>query len=127
MRFLVTIKPNHAEVARHEAGHFPENFRETVPKMSAFNQTLINEGMLVEMGGLKPTSEGVRMDYSSTTPTMTDGPFAETKELIVGFWLLEAPSKEVLVDRFKQCPFENGQTIEIRPLFSSEEVQRFIT
>jgi hypothetical protein len=126
MRFLVTIKPNEAERPRHEAGKFPENFRETLPKMGAFNQTLINDGMLVEMGGLKPTSEAVRIDYSGAKPKITDGPFTETKELIVGFWLLEAPSREVLVERLKQCPFENGQTIEIRPLFSHEEVQRFI-
>ena len=126
MRFLVTIKPNQAEVSRHEAGNFPEDFRQSLPKMGTFNQTLINDGMLVEMGGLKPTSEGVRIDFSGAKPTVTDGPFTETKELIVGFWLLEAPSMNVLVERLTQSPFTNRQSIEIRPLFSREEIQRFL-
>jgi hypothetical protein len=126
MRYLVTIKPNESEVSRHESGGFPDDFRDSFAKMGAFNQQLIEDGMLVNMGGLKPTSEGVRIDYSGATPQITDGPFAETKELIIGFWLLEAPSKNDLVARLAQCPFTNGQTIEIRPLYTPEEIKRFL-
>ena len=79
MRFLVMVKPNKDEAVRYESGSFPENFSAAVAKMGAFNQTLINDGMLVEMGGLKPTSKGLRIDYSGTKPQITDGPFAETK------------------------------------------------
>jgi hypothetical protein len=117
------VKPNRAEVARYEGGSFPENFGESIAKMGAFNQTLIDDGMLVDMGGLKPTSKGVRIDYSGAKPQITDGPFAETKELIAGFWLLEARSKEELVERLSQCPFLYGESIEIRPLFSDEDLE----
>jgi hypothetical protein len=126
MRFLVMVKPNDAELARYESGSFPEDFGESVAKMEAFNQTLVNDGMLVEMGGLKPTSQGVRIAYASAKPQITDGPFAETKELVAGFWLLEAPSKEALVERLAQCPFQYGESVEIRPLFSDEDLDEFI-
>lgn len=126
MRFLVMVKPNTNEVARYEAGRFPENFRDDIAKMGAFNETLIKDGMLVEMGGLTPTSKGVRIDYSGAKPQITDGPFAETKELIAGFWLLEAPSKEELVERLARCPFQYGESIEIRPLFSDADLEAFL-
>jgi hypothetical protein len=126
MRFLVMVKPNKDEVARYEAGNFPENFSDGLAKMGAFNQTLIDAGMVVDMGGLRPTSKGARIDYSGAKPHITDGPFAETKELIAGFWLLEAPSKEDLVERLSQCPFQYGESIEIRPLFSEEDLKGFI-
>jgi hypothetical protein len=122
MRFLVFVKPNKSEVARFEAGGFPDDFNVGFEKMGAFNETLIKDGMLVDMGGLKPTSSGVRIDYSGTKPLVTDGPFAETKELIAGFWLLEAASKEQLVERLSHCPFMYGESIEIRPLFSAEDL-----
>jgi hypothetical protein len=126
MRFLVMVKPNQEEAARYESGTFPENFGEAIEKMGAFNQTLIDDGMLVEMGGLKPTSKGVRIDYSRGKPQITDGPFTETKELVAGFWLLEAPSQEQLVERLSHCPFEYGESIEIRPLFSDGDLADFI-
>lgn len=126
MRFLVIVKPNKDEVPRYEAGSFPETFSDDLAKMEAFNQTLINDGMLVDMGGLKPTSKGTRIDYSEAKPRITDGPFAETKELIAGFWLLEAPSKEELVERLSGCPFQNDESIEIRPLFSDEDIEALI-
>ena len=122
MRFLVMVKPNKGEVPRYEAGSFPETFSDDLAKMEAFNQTLTNDGMLVDMGGLKPTSKGTRIDYSEAKPQITDGPFAETKELVAGFWLLEARSKDQLVERLLQCPFQNGESIEIRPLFSDEDI-----
>ena len=65
MRFLVMVKPNKDEVSRYEAGTFPETFSDDLAKMGAFNQTLIGDGMLVDMGGLKPTSKGTRIDYSA--------------------------------------------------------------
>lgn len=127
MKFLVMVKPNQNEVARYESGRFPENFGEDIAKMGAFNQTLIDDGMLLQMGGLKPTSNGARIDYSGAKPKISDGPFAETKELIGGFWLLEARSKEDLVERLLRCPFQYGESIEIRPLFTDEDIEKFIS
>jgi hypothetical protein len=123
MRFLVMVKPNKDEAARYESGKFPENFGDSLAKMGAFNQTLIDDGILLDMGGLTPTSKGLRIDYSGAKPRVTDGPFAETKELVAGFWLLEVRSKEELVERLSQCPFQYGESIEIRPLFSEEDVK----
>jgi hypothetical protein len=125
MRFLVMVKPNKDEVPRYEAGSFPESFNDDLARMGAFNQTLINDGILLEMGGLKPTSAGARIDYSGAKPQITDGPFAETKELVAGFSLLEASSKKVLVERLSECPFPYGESIEIRPLFSDEDLEAF--
>ncbi len=126
MRFLVLVKPNNDEVARYEGGSFPDTFSDSFAKMAAFNQTLINDAMLVDMGGLKPTSKAVRIDYSSARPQVTDGPFTETKELVAGFWLLEARSKEELVERLLRCPFDYGESIEVRPLFSEEDLEEFL-
>lgn len=126
MRFLVMVKPNAAEIPRYEAGQFPESFPESLDRMGKFNETLTNDGMLVDMGGLQPTSHAVKIDYSGAKPQITDGPFTETKELVAGFWLLEAPSKEELVRRLSQCPFDFGESIEIRPLFSEEDIEALL-
>jgi hypothetical protein len=126
MRFLVMVKPNKNEAPRYESGKFPENFRDSIARMGTFNQSLIDDGMLLDMGGLKPTSNGLRIDYSGAKPQVTDGPFSETKELVAGFWLLEARSKEELVERLSHCPFDYGESIEIRPLFSEEDLKALI-
>jgi hypothetical protein len=120
------VKPNKGEAERYESGSFPENFSDAIAKMGAFNQTLIDDGMLIDMGGLKPTSQGLRIDYSGAKPQIIDGPFTETKELVAGFWLLEARSKKELTERLLHCPFEYGESIEIRPLFSEEDLQEFV-
>ena len=125
MRFLVMVKPNSAELTRYESGNFPEDAGDSFEKMGAFNETLVKDGMLIDMGGLKPTSAGVRIDYSGAKPKVTDGPFAETKELVGGFWLLEAGSKEALVERLLQCPFTYGESVEIRPLYSEDDLEKF--
>ena len=126
MRFLVLVKPNSSEIPRYERGSFPDDVGESFAKMGAFNETLIKDGMLLEMGGLQPTSKGIRIDYSGTKPRIIDGPFAETKELVAGFWLLEARSKEELAERLLQCPFPYGESIEIRPLFQEEEIEALV-
>jgi hypothetical protein len=106
------VKPNKDEVPRYEAGGFPEGFNDDLARMEASNQTLINDGVLLEMGGLKPTSAGARIDYSRARPQITDGPIAETKKLVAGFWLLEASSRETLVERLLQRPFPYGESID---------------
>ncbi len=122
MRFLVMVKPNKDDVPRYEAGSFPESFNDDLARMGALNQTLINAGMLLEMGGLKPTSAGARINYSGAKPQITDGPFAETKELIPDSGPLK-PDQELLVERLLQCPLPYGESTEIRPLFSDEDLE----
>jgi hypothetical protein len=116
------VKHEGAAAARYERGEFPDTVQEDFANMGAFNETLIKDGWLLDMGGLKPTSAATEIDYSGAKPKITDGPFSETKELVGGFWLLNAPSKEALVERMLQCPFPYGETIEIRPLFSEDDL-----
>jgi hypothetical protein len=125
MRFLVMVKATKEFEDRFEAGEVP-GLADAMHKMEAFNQTLINDGVLLDMGGLKPTSQATRIDYSGPKPRIVDGPFAETKELVAGFWLLEGRSKQEIVERLSHCPFQLGETIEIRQLHSPEEIAEML-
>jgi hypothetical protein len=107
MRFLVMVKAT----PESEAGEPPTP--ELLSKMGAFNQELAAAGAILGAGGLYPTSRGARISYAAGKPTVTDGPFAETKELVAGFWLLQAKSNEEIVEWLMRCPFEDGE-IEIR-------------
>ena len=95
--------------------------------MGKFNETLIAAGILKEniMGGLKPTRLGKRVHFSGKNRTVIDGPFAETKEVVAGFWLWEVKSIEEAVEWVKKCPnpMPTDSEVEIRPLFSLEEIQ----
>lgn len=127
MRFLLMVKHPDGPLGEiFESGKFPDGADQAFEKMGKFNEALIKDGWLVEAGGLKPTSAAARIDYSGAKPKVTDGPFSETKELVGGFWLLEAPSKEALVERMLQCPFPFGETVEIRPLHSEEDLAELI-
>ena len=116
MRFLVMVRAT----AASEAGRLPT--KEELLSMGAFNETLVRDGVMLAAEGLKPSSQGARISYPSGKPVVVDGPFAETKELVAGFWLLQARSKEELVERLKQCPFQRGEEIEIRPLYEMEDL-----
>jgi hypothetical protein len=91
--------------------------------MGKFNEELVKAGVLVEAAGLHPSSKGKRVRFSGATRTVIDGPFAETKELIAGFWLWQVKSLEEALDWVKRCPnphLEDGE-IEVRPLFEPED------
>jgi hypothetical protein len=102
-----------------EAGELPT--ADMLAKMGAFNETLIRDGVMLAGEGLQASSKGARISYSSPRPVVTDGPFTETKELVAGFWILQARSKEELVERLMHCPFERGEQVEIRQLFEPED------
>ena len=110
MRFLVMVKAD-----KEWDGELP------TAEMGAFNETLIRDGVLLAAEGLQPSSKGARISYATRRPIVTDGPFTETKELIAGFWILQAPSKEELIERLSHCPFERGESIEIRQIFEAED------
>jgi hypothetical protein len=120
------VKHSGAHVEVYESGKFPEGAAEAFENMGKFNETLMKDGWVVDMGGLKPTSAATRIDFSGGKPRTTDGPFSETKELVGGFWLLDAPSKEALVERMQHCPFPFGETVEIRPLHSQEDLDKLV-
>jgi hypothetical protein len=120
MRFLVMVKAN----KESEAGVLPS--AQMLAKMQAFNQTLARDGVLLAAEGLQPTSKGARISFAGGKARVTDGPFTESKELVAGFWLLQARSREELVERLSQCPFERGEEIEIRQLYEAEDFAEIV-
>jgi hypothetical protein len=102
-----------------EAGVLPN--REILEKMGKYNEQLVNAGIMLAGEGLQASSKGKRVKFSGSNRTVTDGPFAETKELIAGFWLWKVKSMDEAVEWLKRAPFDRGTEIEIRPLFEAED------
>jgi hypothetical protein len=115
MRFLVMVKAS----PESEAGQLPSS--EMLLEMGAFNQRLAKDGVILAADGLHPSSKGARIKFTGGKPAVIDGPFTETKELVAGFWILQGKSKDEIVARLSQAPFEHGE-IEIRQIFESEEL-----
>ncbi|MGA8492505.1 MAG: YciI family protein, partial [Terriglobales bacterium] len=95
--------------------------REIFNAMGNYNEELIKAGVMLAGEGLQPTSKGKRVKFSGPKPTVIDGPFAETKELIAGFWLWQAKSMDEAIEWLKRSPFGGGVEIEIRPLYEVED------
>ena len=117
MRFMIIIKAS----PESEAGQMPSE--ELLTAMGKFNEELVNAGVLLAGEGLHPSSRGVRVRFSGKNRTVIDGPFAETKELIAGFWLIQVKSLEEAVEWVKRCPnpMESDSDIEIRRVFEMED------
>ena len=117
MRFMVMMKAT----ADSEAGRPPR--AEDMAAAIAFNEELVAAGILLAADGLKPSSAGVRLRFTGDERTVVDGPFAETKELVAGYWIVEVGSKEEAVEWFKRCPNTLGEgfEIEIRPFLTPED------
>src|SRR5262245_35055333 len=105
MRFMVIVKAN----KESEAGVMPS--REILEQMGKYNEELVKAGIMLAGEGLQPSSRGKRVTFSGTRRTVTDGPFAETKELIAGFWLWKAKSWDEALDWLKRAPFDGGTEI----------------
>jgi hypothetical protein len=122
MRVMVMVKATKDS----EAGLYPEKeeFSKLLAEMGKFNEELVKAGVLLAGDGLKPSSKGKRVRFSGTERTVIDGPFAETKELVAGFWLWQVKSMEEAVEWVKRCPcpFPGVESeIEIRPLAEPED------
>jgi len=117
MRFMVMVKAS----PESEAGEMPS--RERLEEMGRFNQQLIDAGMLLAAEGLHPTSKAAKVRFSGKKRTVIDGPFPETKELVAGFWILKAASREDVIEWIKRCPnpMTSDSDIEIRQIFEPEE------
>lgn len=115
MRFAVLVKAN----KESEGGALPS--RKMLEEMGKFNAQLIKDGVMLAGEGLLGSSKGVRLRFDGGRTTVTDGPFAETKELVAGFWIVQGKSKEEIVERFTHAPFDGGQVIEIRQIFEAED------
>jgi hypothetical protein len=114
MKVMVIVKAD----ADSEAGHMPDE--SLLAAMGRYNEELVNAGVMLAGEGLHPSSRGVRVRFGGEAPVATDGPFAETKELIAGFWLWKVNSMDDAVEWLKRAPFESGE-VEIRPVFEAED------
>ncbi len=116
MRFMVIVKAS----KESEAGILPS--RELLEKMGKYNEELAKAGVFLEGDGLRESSKGARVRFSGKERTVIDGPFAETKELIAGFWLWKVKSKEEAIEWLKRAPFDGGAEVEIRQVFEQEDL-----
>jgi hypothetical protein len=123
MRFLVMVKAN----ADSEAGVMPSE--QMLTEMTRFNEELVKAGVLLAAEGLQPSSKGKRVRFSGDKRTVVDGPFAETKELIAGFWLIQVKSMDEAVEWVKRCPnpMEGEGEIEIRQVFDQDDFGEALT
>jgi hypothetical protein len=117
MRVMVIVKANEDS----EAGKLPS--AELLQAMGAFNEELVKAGVMLAGEGLHPSSKGARIRFEGSKRTVIDGPFAETKELVAGFWLLQVKSMEEAIAWMKRCPnpHEGESELEIRPVFEEED------
>jgi hypothetical protein len=93
-------------------------------KMGKFNEEMGKALKIIDLNGLRPLNTGARVSFSKGKPTVTDGPFVETKEVLGGYWMVEANSKEELVKWAQRCPAEDGDTIEIRQIWEFDEAEK---
>jgi hypothetical protein len=114
MRFLVIVKATKDT----EVGIYS---RTAMEEMGKFNEGLVKDGIVLAMDGLHPSSKGTRVRFDGGRATVTDGPFAETRELIAGFWIVQGKSRAEVVEQFINAPFDGGGEIEIRELFELED------
>jgi hypothetical protein len=118
MRFMVIVKATKDS----EAGGLPDP--KLLAEMGKFNEELVKAGVMLAGEGLQSSSKGARVRFSGSNRTVVDGPFAETKELIAGFWLWQVRSKEEAIEWVKRCPnpMPGDSEIEIRQVFEPDEV-----
>jgi hypothetical protein len=114
MRFMVIVKAD----KNSEAGVLPDE--KMLTEMGKFNEELAKAGVMLAGEGLQPTSKGARVRFSGGKRTVIDGPFAETKELVAGFWLWQVKSKEEAIEWLKRAPFDETE-VEIRQVFEAED------
>ena len=115
MRFMVIVKGNEET----EAGAMPSE--EILTEMGNYNQQLVDAGMMLAGEGLHPTSKGKKVKFSGDKQTVTDGPFAEAKEVIAGFWILQAKSWDEVIDWIKKAPMGGDTELEVRQVFEAED------
>jgi hypothetical protein len=117
MRFMVMVKATKDS----EAGKMPSE--ELLSAMAKFNEELVKAGVMLDGNGLQPSSKGARVRFSGDKRTVIDGPFAETKELVAGYWVLQCKSLAEAVAWIKRCPnpHDEGGEIEIRKMFELED------
>lgn len=115
MRCMVIVKAS----PESEAGAMPSG--RILAEMGSYNEQLVKAGVMLAAEGLHPSARGVRVRFADGQRTVIDGPFAETKELIAGFWLWQVKSMEEAIEWLRRAPFDGGTEVELRPVFEAED------
>jgi hypothetical protein len=115
MRFMLLVKATDDS----EAGILPS--KELISAMGKFNEEMVKAGVMLAGEGLQASSKGTRVTFNKGKPTVTDGPFAETKELVAGFWLIQAKSREEAIEWASRAPFQEGDVVEVRQIFETAD------
>ena len=121
MRVLVIVKAS----PESEAGQMPTE--SLLAEMGKYNEQLVNAGVMLAGEGLHPSAKGKRVKFSGRDRTVIDGPFAETKELVAGFWIWKVASMDEALNWLKKAPFDGGTKIEIRPIFDAADFGKELT
>ena len=131
MKFLMLMIPRGYQPDTPEAERAGEDFSppvDAIEKMSKYNEELAKAGKILDLEGLHPIAKGARVTFEGGKPSVTDGPFIESKEVIGGYWILEMASREEAVEWARRVPAGEGDVIELRPIFAmsdfSEEAQK---
>jgi hypothetical protein len=120
MRFMVFMIPGVYQPGKKvDPGFTPP--ADMVEKMTKFNEELTKAGALISLDGLQPLSAGARVAFSGGKTTVTDGPYAEAKEVVGGYWMLQFKTKQDAINWIKRCPAQDGDVIEIRPVFEMSD------
>ncbi|MGH8460914.1 MAG: YciI family protein [Stenotrophobium sp.] len=117
MRFMMLVIPK--DYAHAKPGAMPD--AKVVEAMSKYNDALMKAGVLLSLNGLHPLSTGARVSFAGGKPSVTDGPFVETKEVIGGYWMINVSSREAAIAWAKQAPMPDGEIIEIRQIQEFED------
>jgi hypothetical protein len=120
MRFMLIVKADKDS----EAGVLPS--RELLTEMGKYNEELVKAGVMLAGEGLQASSKGARVIFAGGKPKVVDGPFAETKELVAGFWLIQAKSRDEAIEWVKRAPFRDG-VVEVRQVFEVEDLGPALT
>ena len=115
MRYMIIVKAS----PESEAGTLPS--QDILTAMGNFNEELVNAGVMLAGEGLQPSAKGVRVRFDAGKRSVIDGPFAETRELVAGFWLWQVKSRQEAIEWVKRAPFEEDAEIEIRQVFEAED------
>jgi hypothetical protein len=121
MRVLVLVKAS----KESEAGVMPDT--KILSEMGKFNEELVKAGVMLAAEGLRPSSKAARVRFEGGKRTVIDGPFAETKELVAGFWIWQVKSLEEAIEWLKRAPFDGGMEVEIRPVLEFEDMGAAVT
>jgi hypothetical protein len=122
MKFMMLMIPAVYQGSKPAPGFKPDP--KAMEEMGRFNEEMGKALKIESLNGLHPLAQGARVSFANGKPTVTDGPFIEAKEVLGGYWLVDAPSKEDVVKWAQRCPADEGDTIEIRQIFGPEDLAK---